>query len=128
MSNVQQLEIHIVTHSLFKDYEWFEALSSQEVEVYNNFKRGTGCVFPNDEPYCIAAIVGDSHQTITKDILPTLKSIKKFMKMASMDEDTETDKTIKVRFAGFKPSPSMQEATITMLNHLVGMGFNYKLA
>ena len=125
---VQQLEIHFVTRSGFLDYEWFTALSDEEIMQYIRFKKGKGVVLPNDEPYMLAAIVSNTDQNLELDIYPAVMELRRFIEKSKLYEDEETSKEIKVLFVGWNPSNVEKEVTISLLENLIGMGFIFKLS
>lgn len=123
-----KLEIHIVTHDRFSRYGWFDKMTHIESERYHRFQKGSYCVIPNDDPFAIAAIVADTNQTMEADILPAIRGIKRFLKYSKLNSCTSgVESTVSVRFEGFNPSESIKQATIMMMQSLVGLGFTYKL-
>lgn len=125
----QKLEIHIVTHERFSRYGWLDKMTRTEGERYYRFQKGSYCVIPNDDPFAIAAIVADTDQTMESDILPAIRGIKRFLKYSRLTgATTGVDNTVIVKFEGFNPSESIKQATLMMMQSLVGQGFTYRLA
>jgi len=124
-----KLEIHIVTHERFSRYGWFDQMTHTEGERYHRFQRGSYCVIPNDDPFAIAAIVADTNQTMEADILPAIRGIKRFLKYSKLNSNSsDVEDTVVVKFVGFNPTESIKQATIMMMQSVVGLGFTYRLS
>lgn len=123
-----QLEIHFVTHRFFPFYGWFGHITEKEAEGYRLFKRGDAYVVPNDDPYQIVAIVDDNCQTLEGAILPAIRGVKNLFIASQLDSnDYYTKDIIKIHFVGFNPPAYIKEATIMMMESIIGLGFTYQL-
>lgn len=123
-----QLEVHFVTHRFFPFYNWFGSITEREAEGYRSFKQGDAYVVPNDDPYQVVAIVDNDHHTLEADILPAIRGIKNLFNTSRLDSnDYYTKDIIKIHFVGFNPPSYIKEATVMMMELIIGLGFTYQL-
>ena len=123
-----QLEVHFVIHRFFPFYGWFGHITEKEADGYRLFKQGDAYVVPNDDPYQIVAIVDDHRQTLNGDILPAIYGVKNLFNASRLDSnDRYTKDIIKIHFVGFNPQTYTKEATLMMMESIIGLGFTYQL-